>query len=157
MTNERYWWSSTHWFGPYYIYIGQFQTPAAMVDTLLFLLLGSTTSWSFPEPYREHSLLARFAEVPQWTWMAGFAAWVFFTKTVKLFPHFWRHPADFKFLPVSIASGYIHGVINIYALCTVHYTHWGSQNPQALAQAHAPMDETPPLVRDSFSGGRDAL
>lgn len=52
--------------------------------------------------------------------MIAFGIWLLFTKTVKLIPHFIRHPTDIRFLPASIIFGYIHGVINLYALLTLH-------------------------------------
>lgn len=56
--------------------------------------------------------------------MVGFAAWIFLTKTVKLWGHFWRYPRDLKFLPASIAFGYFHGAIKIFTLLTIHWTTW---------------------------------
>ncbi|GAB7361959.1 hypothetical protein MBLNU230_g1996t1 [Neophaeotheca triangularis] len=143
MQNETYWRSTVHWFGLYYIYIGQFQTPAALFDGLLFLFLwGAVGSNS----------LASVARTPAWAWMTALAVWIFFTKLIKLFPHFWRHPTDLRFIPVSIAFSYLHGIINLYALCTMHFTHWGSQNLQKLAETQATAEEVMPLLRDATAG-----
>lgn len=56
--------------------------------------------------------------------MVEFAVWVFLTKTVKLWGHFWRHPRDLMYLPASIAFGYFHGLIKIWTLMTIHWTTW---------------------------------
>jgi hypothetical protein len=42
-----------------------------------------------------------------------------FTKVVKLIGLFVRNPSDVVFLPVSIVFGYFHGLIKLYALCTL--------------------------------------
>jgi hypothetical protein len=62
----------------------------------------------------------------------GFGLWIFFTKIVKLIPHFWRHPWDIRFIPLLIAFSYIHGFLNVYALCTMRNTVWGSQDLKQL-------------------------
>lgn len=52
--------------------------------------------------------------------MVGFGIWLLFTKTVKLFPHFYRYPEDLWLLPVHVIFGYFHGFIKIYALLTIN-------------------------------------
>lgn len=56
----------------------------------------------------------------QWAFWAHFVFMFGFTKTVKLMGLFLREPADVVFLPVSIAFGYFHGLIKLYALCTLN-------------------------------------
>jgi hypothetical protein len=49
------------------------------------------------------------------------AAWTFvFSKTVKLWGHFFRYPADVVFIPVYIAFGYFHGGIKFWGLLTLN-------------------------------------
>jgi hypothetical protein len=49
------------------------------------------------------------------------AAWTFvFSKTVKLWGHFFRYPADVIFIPVYIAFGYFHGAIKFWGLLTLN-------------------------------------
>lgn len=43
-----------------------------------------------------------------------------FTKVVKLIGLFRRNPSDIVFLPLSIAFGYFHGLIKLYALFTLN-------------------------------------
>lgn len=47
------------------------------------------------------------------TWIYGFS------KTVKLWGHFIRYPADVVFMPVYITFGYFHTLIKIYGLFTL--------------------------------------
>lgn len=42
-----------------------------------------------------------------------------FTKVVKLVGLFRKNPSDIIFLPVSIVFGYFHGLIKLWALCTL--------------------------------------
>ncbi|TKA33254.1 hypothetical protein B0A50_00807 [Salinomyces thailandicus] len=57
------------------------------------------------------------------------AAWIFvFSKTVKLWGHFVRHPADVVFIPVYIGFGYFHGLIKLWGLFTLSETTWGSRD-----------------------------
>ena len=47
--------------------------------------------------------------------------WTFvFSKTVKLWGHFFRYPADVAFIPVYIAFGYFHGLIKFWGLLTLN-------------------------------------
>ena len=133
ITNETYWRSWRFWWGAYVIYLGQFQTPALLVDMLQFVLLfKATKNWSGPQP-----AIA----------LASLGVWILFTKLVKLTPHLCRHPEDLKFLLVSIIFSYLHGFINVFALFTLHVTAWGSQNLDQLKQARAKNEEVVPLLR----------
>lgn len=51
--------------------------------------------------------------------------WMFgFTKVVKLVGLFRRNPRDLVYLPVSIAFGYFHSLIKLYALFTLDMVRW---------------------------------
>lgn len=132
MRDEKYWCSPKYFWGLYYIYIGQFQTPALLIDGLLYFYLSMAVSaWSMK------TALASYL---------GLAAWIFFTKILKMIPHFRRYPQDMKFIPLLIAFSYFHGVLNLYALCTMHATHWGSQNLSNLQQARTQTTGVVPLL-----------
>ena len=45
---------------------------------------------------------------------------MFLSKFLKLLGHFIRYPEDFFLLPVSILFGYGHGLIKVYAACTLN-------------------------------------
>jgi hypothetical protein len=51
--------------------------------------------------------------------MLGQIVWMLITKYVKLHGLFRREPKDLVYLPVSIAFGYFHGLIKLYALLTL--------------------------------------
>ncbi|EMC92914.1 glycosyltransferase family 2 protein [Baudoinia panamericana UAMH 10762] len=131
MENERYWFTSMYW-GLYVIYIGQFQTPAALVDGSIFALLYTSLS-----AYEESRIAA----------CECLALWVFLVKVLKLLPHFFQHPQDMIYIPASIVFSYLHGIINIYALLTLTKTHWGSQDLDQLQHARATRTEVVPLLR----------
>lgn len=138
MTNESYWRSMRYAWGCYVIYAGQFQTPALLVDSFLFYLLHS-------------ALLNASASVRTYSFVA-YGLWIFFTKNLKMIPHYIRHPADMRFIPVSIAFSYIHGFFNIYALCTLTTIIWGSQKLEQLEKPKAETDEEViPLLRDTMA------
>jgi len=111
MTKETYWFQK-HWWSFYAVYIASFQTPALAVDGVLV--------WLLYQALEGYSGL----RVTALTWLA---AWIAFTKLVKLLPHFIRHPEDVRFIPASILFSYFHGVINLWALFTLHVTKWGSR------------------------------
>lgn len=138
MTNESYWRSMRHAWGAYVIYLGQFQTPALLVDGLLFYLL-------------HLALVDASAGVRKYAFIA-FGAWIFFTKNLKMIPHYIRHPADMRFIPISVAFSYIHGFFNVYALCTLGTTIWGSQKLEQLEKPKAETnDEVIPLLRETMA------
>ncbi|KAI7330915.1 glycosyltransferase family 2 protein [Hortaea werneckii] len=61
--------------------------------------------------------------------MTFLAAWTFvFSKTVKLWGHFIRYPADIVFIPIYILFGYFHGLIKLWGLFTLSETTWGSRD-----------------------------
>jgi hypothetical protein len=137
MTNESYWCSFEYWWGCYVIYCCQFQSPALLVDGLLSFLLYSTvkgeSSW-----YQTVTFMI-------------FGLWILFTKSVKLVPHFRRHPSDLKFLPVSILFSYLHGILNVYALCTLTTTVWGSQQLDQLEKPEAEEAAVVPMLKGTMA------
>lgn len=49
------------------------------------------------------------------------ALWTFvFSKTVKLWGHFIRYPADVMYIPLYILFGYYHGAIKLHGLFTLN-------------------------------------
>ncbi|KAI8952129.1 putative polysaccharide synthase Cps1 [Xylaria longipes] len=121
MSKETYWYSRRYLWGLYYTYIGQFQTPALLVDGLLFWLVSSA--------------LANASSGTAQCAYASLGAWILFTKLVKLIPHFWKYPSDMKFIPLSVMFSYFHGLLNLYSLFTLHATQWGSQQLSELENA----------------------
>ena len=68
-------------------------------------------------------LTYKFVEtsIPGYGWYGTMAqlAFLLITKVVKLLALFMREPSDLIFLPVSIMFGYFHGLIKLWALCTL--------------------------------------
>ena len=56
-----------------------------------------------------------------------FAAFLLFTKVVKMASHFKQHPGDIVWLPALIAFAYLHGFLNLYAVATMTTTVWGGK------------------------------
>ncbi|KAK3685730.1 polysaccharide synthase [Podospora appendiculata] len=125
----------------YALHIATFTSLAFVVDALLlFSCWWGTGNW---EPRNRRSLLG--AEI---AFMFGFS------KVVKLVGLFRRNPSDIMFLPVSILFGYFHGLIKIYALCTLNKTSWGSRedgnNHNAFPKIHARKAKVPiPVTGDT--------
>lgn len=49
-------------------------------------------------------------------------------KTVKVLPHFFRHPEDIPLIPVQIAFGYIHSFFKLWALITFWDCGWSGRD-----------------------------
>lgn len=111
MTKETYWFRK-HWWSFYTIHMAMFQIPALIVDGLLLFVL-------FRALDRHNGL--------RLTAMLCLCIWILSSKLVKLVPHFIRHPEDACYIPASILFSYFHGVINVWALFTLHITKWGSR------------------------------
>ncbi|PHH51804.1 hypothetical protein CFIMG_001896RA [Ceratocystis fimbriata CBS 114723] len=123
----------------YALHIATFTSLAFVVDPLLiWSCWRATQDWED----RQDRLLATWALV---IFMFGF------TKVVKLIGLFRRDYSSIVFLPLSIAFGYFHGLIKLYALFTLKMTSWGSrtdgdQNDDARLTANprrAPLLLTP--------------
>ena len=59
--------------------------------------------------------------------------WMFFTKTIKLWPHFYRHPSDIFLLPFQIVFGYVHSIIKLQALVTFKDCNWSGRSLNAIS------------------------
>ncbi|EQK98446.1 glycosyltransferase family 2 protein [Ophiocordyceps sinensis CO18] len=138
----------------YALHIATFTSLAFAIDPLLL-----ASCWWATGDWEMHQR--------QWAFWAHFVFMFGFTKTVKLMGLFLREPADVVFLPVSIAFGYFHGLIKLYALCTLNMTSWGSRadgdanDEQRLTPAPQPSVtlKTPPgkgIVRFNRQRGRQA-
>jgi hypothetical protein len=86
--------------------------PAILGDGgLWWLLLQGTADW--PAAQKQYAIYA-------------LAAWMTFSKFVKLIPHFARYPVDILLWPVSVLFGWFHGAIKYYAFATLNEV--GSSN-----------------------------
>nr|POF18484.1 hyaluronan synthase [Quercus suber] len=142
MKKETYWRARKYAWGCYIIYFGQYQTPAFAFDGILVALLYQAT-----RPCPSHASTAFII----------LGCWLFFTKIMKMIPHFIRHPTDMRFIPLSILFSYLHGFVNMYAWFTLRTTAWGSQNLTKLEEScfSAPsIDAWPELNLHNFDDGK---
>jgi len=79
--------------------------PALIGDAFLWLFLFNAISdWPVDQSRRA---------------IYSFAAWMIFSKFIKLVTHFARYPIDIFLWPVSVLFGWFHGAIKIYACITL--------------------------------------
>jgi cellulose synthase/poly-beta-1,6-N-acetylglucosamine synthase-like glycosyltransferase len=133
MMNETYWCSPKFAWGTYVIYASMFQTPSLFVDGGLFYLLSLALA-SCTSSVRSSCYIL-------------FAAFLLFTKVVKMASHFKQHPGDIVWLPALIAFAYLHGFLNLYAVATMTTTVWGGKNLHTESPTVAPTkSEATPLL-----------
>jgi cellulose synthase/poly-beta-1,6-N-acetylglucosamine synthase-like glycosyltransferase len=132
MMNETYWCSTKYAWGCYVIYASMFQTPSLFVDSTLAYLLSLA--------------LATCSSSVRSLCFALFAAFLLFTKIVKMAAHFKQNPGDIVWLPVLIAFSYLHGFLNLYAVATMTTTVWGGKNLHEESPTVAPKSEAAPLL-----------
>ncbi|KAK1814067.1 Type 2 glycosyltransferase [Friedmanniomyces endolithicus] len=114
MFEERHYWCTQPW------------TTYAVLQTTI-------TAWAFPyDAFMMYSFYKGSDELSHKQRVAlcvFLLLWTFvFSKTVKLWGHFIRYPADLRFLPVYIVFGYFHGLIKFWGLLTLSETTWGSRD-----------------------------
>ena len=88
------------------------------------VLQTTITAWALP--YDIFVLFSCYQALRPWSAdtqlaaMIALTSWTFlFSKTVKLWGHFFRYPADVVFLPICVLFGYFHGAIKAYGLFTL--------------------------------------
>ncbi|KAI5246920.1 hypothetical protein E4T47_02360 [Aureobasidium subglaciale] len=110
---ERHYWRSTPW--TTYAVFQTTLTAWAFTDLLLFFSVYKATE-TLPTGDREKTLTA-------------IGIWIFvIAKSIKLYGHWIRYPADILWLPISVAFGYVHGFIKLAGLMTLSATSWGSRD-----------------------------
>ncbi|KAL9633806.1 MAG: hypothetical protein Q9164_004479 [Protoblastenia rupestris] len=60
--------------------------------------------------------------------LTALLTWMLVSKFIKLLGHYIRYPADFLLLPISIAFGYLHGLIKAKAMLSLNVTAWGTRD-----------------------------
>ncbi|CAD0108297.1 unnamed protein product [Aureobasidium uvarum] len=110
MATTTYWYD-THIWSLYAIYLGQFQTPAIAIDGFLCYFLYHGLS--------EYDTYTRIFA------LISLCCWIFFTKIVKLIPHFCEFPQDIVYIPGMVLFSYGHGFLNVFALFTRDNKVWG--------------------------------
>jgi hypothetical protein len=59
---------------------------------------------------------------------------MFWSKVVKLIPHFLKYPQDFKLMVFQVAFGYLHSFIKLWALITFWDCGWSGRNLEGVGQ-----------------------
>ena len=121
----------------YALYLSFLNPPAFLYDSLL----GYTLYKSVLSTPADQMIVA-----PS-TAFATFLLWLLFSKTVKLWPHFYRHPDQMKFIPVLVLFGYLHGLLKLYCLLTLHQVSESARTraavlTQLLLRPHGAADDS---------------
>ncbi|KAG7293689.1 hypothetical protein NEMBOFW57_003745 [Staphylotrichum longicolle] len=99
----------------YAVYLTSLTNFAAITDPLLVYLF--THSSLFTHASARTSKLA----------LAGLVGWILFTKTIKVFDYFRRHPQDIYLFPAYVAFAYFHSLIKLWALLTFWDCTWSGR------------------------------
>ncbi|KAK4444748.1 N-acetylglucosaminyltransferase [Podospora aff. communis PSN243] len=68
-------------------------------------------------------------------------AWIVFTKIVKVFPYYLRHPQDVWMFPGYLCFAYAHSFIKLWALLTIWDVRWSGRNLDAIKVGTPSADE----------------
>ncbi|OJD26698.1 hypothetical protein ACJ73_01906 [Blastomyces percursus] len=115
-----------HPYSTYAVYLTTLSPPALVGDAALIWLCNKAT---------EDLMLHH--------WLLGLlVVWMFISKFIKFLGYFQRHPSDIILLPISILFGYVHGVIKLYAACTLHVTRWENrERPDGTGKEESPRNQ----------------
>ncbi|KAK3710434.1 Type 2 glycosyltransferase [Vermiconidia calcicola] len=111
---ERHYWRTQPW--STYSVLQTTITAWALPYDLLIFFSWYQASLSWPENFKTPLLIFLLC----WTFL--------FSKTVKLWGHFFRYPVDVVFIPAYVGFGYFHGLIKLWGLFTLSETTWGSRD-----------------------------
>nr|KAK5451006.1 hypothetical protein LTR18_001022 [Exophiala xenobiotica] len=136
MFTERHIWRK-QLYSTYAVQMTTLMPPALLSDALLWWCLSKATS-DWP---RDQARIACYA----------FAAWMMFSKFIKLITHFVRYPVDLVFWPVSVVFGWLHGFIKEYAMITLSETTWGSRANADASDSTRMIKQKRPQVTFDFA------
>ncbi|KAL8734038.1 MAG: hypothetical protein Q9166_001799 [cf. Caloplaca sp. 2 TL-2023] len=111
---DRSIWTAQPWCS-YALHLSSINPSAAVLEGVLTYLLFHAYDDGQPIPYFPSSRQTAFVLL---------IGWISFARTIKLWPYFYRHPSDLKFLPAVFAFAYLHGIIRLYSFATVFRTSW---------------------------------
>jgi cellulose synthase/poly-beta-1,6-N-acetylglucosamine synthase-like glycosyltransferase len=94
----------------YAVYLTSLTNFAAIVDPLLVYLLTQSAVY--------HNI--RYT-------LPALLVWILFTKTVKVFDYFRRHPRDIPLFPAHLLFAYFHSLIKLWALLTFWDLTWSGR------------------------------
>ncbi|KMP10213.1 hypothetical protein CIRG_09894 [Coccidioides immitis RMSCC 2394] len=108
---ERFIWRR-HAYSTYAVFLTTLSPPAFLVESALIWLCHRATE-NDPVAHR-------------WS-LQLLLLWMFLAKVIKFLGYFRRNPSDIALIPISILFGYFHGILKVYAACTLHVTSWGNR------------------------------
>ncbi|EFW13301.1 conserved hypothetical protein [Coccidioides posadasii str. Silveira] len=109
---ERFIWRR-HAYSTYAVFLITLSPPAFLVESALIWLCHRATE-NDPVAHR-------------WA-LRLLLLWMFLTKVIKFLGYFKRNPSDIALIPISVLFGYFHGILKVYAACTLHVTSWGTRD-----------------------------
>lgn len=71
--------------------------------------------------------LAKSAAGGEARYLCLLACFIFWTKTIKLWPHFWRCPSDFLLMPAQVVFAYLHSALKLWAMLTFWNCDWSGR------------------------------
>ncbi|KAL8806594.1 MAG: hypothetical protein Q9182_001241 [Xanthomendoza sp. 2 TL-2023] len=135
MFYDRYIWTAQPWCS-YALHLSTFNPPAAVMEGVLAYFLHHTYDNSQP---------TFFLPSTRETAFTIFITWIIIARTIKLWPYFYQHPSDLKFLPVLFVFAYFHGLIRIWSFLTLFHSSWDGSH-MSLAN---PTDKATNLAADA--------
>ncbi|KAK4152675.1 glycosyltransferase [Chaetomidium leptoderma] len=117
LVTDRTVWSSQP-YCVYAVYLTSLTNFAAVTDPLLVYLFTHSSACT--------SHLA----------LAGLVCWILFTKIVKVFDYFRRHPQDIFLFPLYLVFGYFHSLIKLWALLTFWDCTWSGRRLDKIKVNH---------------------
>ncbi|KAL8670827.1 MAG: hypothetical protein Q9224_007650, partial [Gallowayella concinna] len=119
MFYDRSIWTAQPWCS-YALHLSTFNPPAAIMEGILTYFLHHAYDTNQPP---------RFFPRTRETAFTFLIPWIIIARTITLWPYFYHHPSDLKFLPALFAFAYLHGFIRICSFLTIFQTSWdGSSN-----------------------------
>ncbi|KAL8894938.1 MAG: hypothetical protein Q9192_003952 [Flavoplaca navasiana] len=116
MFYDRVIWTAQPW-SSYALHLSTLTPSAAIVEGVL--------AWLLYRIYNDENVqLPYYFPASLRTAYILFVAWIIFSRMVKLWPYFYQHPTDLRFLPAVFIFAYVHGLIRLWSFSTLFLTSW---------------------------------
>ena len=122
----------------YAVYLTSLTNFAAVTDPLLIYLFTHCPAYNTPLT------------------LAGLVCWILFTKIVKVFDYFRRHPQDIPLFPAYLGFAYFHSLIKLWTLLTFWDCTWGGRQLENI-KVRSALDAVPPSANPTASLRHDAI
>ncbi len=108
----------------YAVYLTSLTNFAAVTDPLLIYLFTRCPAYNAPFT------------------LAGLVCWILFTKIVKVFDYFRRHPQDIPLFPAYLGFAYFHSLIKLWTLLTFWDCTWSGRQLENI-KVRSTLDAVP--------------